>query len=372
LGSNFGSLMRELRFMTIGMTDETTSLRRISQGDLQRAIAKGVIGAEQASALWQFLDADAGMAPQPRFDLVHVLWYAGALIIISAMGLFTTLAFAQLGGGALVVIAVIYAVSFTLVGARLWRRDLHIPGGLLITVAVTMAPLFVFGVQDVLGWWTHAEPGNYRDFYHWIKASWLPMELATILAGLIALRFFRFPFLMAPIAFALWFMSMDLVPLIFGENWSSWEQRKIVSLWFGLAMLIVAWWVDVRARGDTAFWLHLFGLMAFWCGLSLMDSESEFSAAIYCLINIALLALAVFLQRRAYAVFGTLGVALYLGHLADEVFADSLLYPFALSLVGLVIILAGLFYYRRQSVIEQTLQDLLPSALHALRPAHAR
>ena len=92
-----------------------------------------------------------------------------------------------------------------------------------------MAPLFVFGVQDVLGWWTHAEPGNYRDFYHWIKASWLPMELATILAGLIALRFFRFPFLMAPIAVALWFMSMDLVPWIFGEDWSSWEQRKIVS-----------------------------------------------------------------------------------------------------------------------------------------------
>ena len=65
-----------------------------------------------------------------------------------------------------------------------------------------MAPLFTYGVQDALGWWTHAEPGNYRDFYIWIKASWLPMELATIAAGVVALRIWRFPFLIAPIAFA--------------------------------------------------------------------------------------------------------------------------------------------------------------------------
>jgi hypothetical protein len=40
------------------------------------------------------------------------------------------------------------------------------------------------------------------------------MEVGTVAAGLVALRYFRFPFLTAPIAFALWFMSMDLTPLI--------------------------------------------------------------------------------------------------------------------------------------------------------------
>ena len=91
-----------------------------------------------------------------------MLWYAGALIVIGAMGWFTTLAFAALGGGVLAVIAVIYAIVLTVAGDRLWRQRLRIPGGLLITVAVTMAPLFVYGVQDALGWWTHADPGNDR------------------------------------------------------------------------------------------------------------------------------------------------------------------------------------------------------------------
>ena len=58
-----------------------------------------MIDAAQAEALWRFLRrAPPGADLRPRFDLVHLLWYAGALIVIGAMGLFTTLAFAQLGG----------------------------------------------------------------------------------------------------------------------------------------------------------------------------------------------------------------------------------------------------------------------------------
>jgi len=354
------------------MVEAMAAPRMLRRQDLQRAVAAGVIDTARAEALWQFLDDRPGGDLRPRFDLVHVLWYAGALIVIGAMGLLTTLAFAQLGGAVLAPIAALYGVLLTAAGQRLWRRDLQIPGGLLIAVAVTMAPLFVYGVQDALGWWTHAEPGNYQDFYVWIRASWLPMELATIAAGLVALRFWRFPFLVAPIAFALWFMSMDLVPWVFGADWDSFEQRKIVSLWFGLAMLIVAWAVDLRAKGDFAFWLHLFGLLAFWCGLTLLDSDSELARALYCLINLALLLLALFLQRRAYAVFGALGVAGYLHHLASEVFADSLLYPFALSLIGLGVIGAGLWLHKRRAALERMLSERLPPALQSLRPAHAR
>ena len=82
--------------------------------------------------------------------------------------------------------------------------------------------------------------------------------------------------------------------------------------------------------------------------------------------------MALFLQRRAYAVFGALGVAAYLHHLASEVFADSLLYPFALSLIGLGVIGAGLSLHKRRAALERMLSERLPPALQSLRPAHAR
>jgi hypothetical protein len=344
----------------------------LQPADLDRAAEKGIISGDQGQALWQFLTGriEASASPSPRFDMAHLLWYVGALIIISAMGLFTTLAFAEWGGTALMITAIIYAVFFVGLGQFLWQRKLTTPGGLCIAVAVTMAPLFVFGLQDRLGWWTDRAPDDYREFYRWIKGSFLLMELATIAAGLVALAFFRFPFITAPIAVALWFMSMDLTPWIFGEDWAFPDRWRVVSLWFGLGMIALAWWVDVKARDGFAFWLHLFGLMAFWAGLSWSDSDSELSKALYCLINIGLLGLSVFLQRRAYAVFGAIGVAMYLSHLANHVFEDSLLYPFALSFVGLLILGAGIVNFRHRETIERWMRSHLPGPLQRLRPAH--
>ena len=77
-------------------------------------------------------------------------------------------------------------------------------------------------------------------------------------------------------------------------------------------------------------------------------------------------------MRRVYAVFGTLGIAGYLGYLAQSVFKDSMLFPFALSLIGVAIIAAGLFYHSRQAAIADWLARHMPEALARLRPAHAR
>jgi hypothetical protein len=349
----------------------------VGRDDLERAMAAGVIEPDQADALWEFLRAKTAAAQtwvRPRFDLVHLLWYAGALIVIGAMGLFTTLAFARLGGGALAAIAVVYAAVLAATGDRLWRRGLLVPGGLLIAIAVTMAPLFVYGVQHALGWVDVPQRG-FRDLYEFCRmarGSSVPIELATIAAGLAALRFYRFPFLLAPVAVALWALSMDAAPWILADPSPTWRLRKLVSVWLGLGTVILAWAVDLRARGDFAFWMHLFGVLAFWGGLTALGSDSEIARLIYCLINLGLVGLGIFLQRRAYALFGGLGIAIYLHHLAERVFADSLLYPFALSLIGLAVIGVGLLLHRHATALQRTLEARLPSWLPALRPRHAR
>ncbi len=345
-----------------------------SEADLRSAAGAGVISAADLERLLAFLSrrAPAGTAaPAARFDAAHLLWYAGALIVIGAMGLFSTAAFSQMGGRALTACAILYAVGFGWAGDHLWhRKNLRVPGGLLIAIAVSMAPLAVDGAQAELGWWgKYGNPGTVRDFYEWVKGSWIFMEIATVIAGVVALRFYRFPFIVAIIAVALWFMSMDLTPWVFGVDHFDYEMRRKVSVWFGLAILVVAWIVDYRSRnGDFAFWLHLFGLMAFWGGLSATEGASELGKALYCLFNVGLLFVAVIIMRRAYAVFGTFGITLYLGHLADLVFADSLLFPFALSLIGIAVVASGLLYHRKQDAIAAWLSANLPQAVLRLRP----
>jgi hypothetical protein len=350
---------------------------RYTTDDLRAAADAGVIPSAQLDPLLEFL---AGRTPSaepssgPKFDAVHLMWYAGALIVIGAMGLFSTLAFSQMGGQALTMTAIAYAVAFTWVGHYLWiAKGLSTPGGLLIAVAVSMVPLAVYGIQDYYGLWTKfGRPDQYQDYYTVIKGSWLFMEIATIVAAAIALYFYRFPFIVMIAAVALWFMSMDIVPWIAGKPYAEWELKRQISIWFGLGIIVAAVIVNARQRsGDFAFWLYLFGVITFWGAISATSGGTPLQKAIYCAMNVGFLFIAVFLGRRIFAVFGTIGISMYLGDLADKVFKDSLLFPFALSLIGIAIIALGLYYHRHQDAARAWFDGILPTPLKRLRPANA-
>ena len=349
---------------------------RYSNDDLRAAAVAGAITSDQLEALLAFLATRQPDQPisAPKFDVVHLLWYMGALVVISAMGLFSTLAFSKMGGPALTATALVYAALFTGAGHYLWTvRKLRTPGGLLIAVAVSMIPLAVYGVQDTYGAWSQfGKPGTVRDFYVWIKGSWIFMEVATIAGAMIALRFYRFPFIVFIMAVALWFLSMDIVPWITGGPFGNWETSRRVSVGFGLGIIIAAIIVNVRQRsGDFAFWLYLFGVLTFWGGITASSNGTAVDKALYCAMNFGFLLVAACLARRVFAIFGTIGIAIYLGDLADKAFKDSMLFPFALSLIGIGIIALGLYYHRHQDTISAWVEQRLPESLKRLRPANA-
>lgn len=339
----------------------------ISKRDIEWPAAQGLISEAQVDPFWTALEGRA--RSRARFDLPHVAYYFGALVVMSAMGWFVTSAWERFGGAGLLLIAIVYTLFFSLAGYRLWvRQQLRVPGGLLFTLAVWMTPLGIYGFQRMTGIWLQQDPGAYRNYYEWVRGGWFLMEVGTILAGLVALWFVRFPFLTFPVTFALWFMSMDITPLIYGQSDFTWNQRLWVSLWFGLAFLVLAFLVDRRTRDDYAFWGYLFGTLAFWGGLSLMKSHSELGKLVYCLINVALILISVLLDRRVFMVFGALGVFGYFGHLAYAVFKDSLLFPFVLSALGLAVIWLGIHYQRNRASIETAIVAVVPAGLQRLMP----
>jgi hypothetical protein len=353
----------------------------ISAGELQAAVDAGIIESGARDRLLAFVRARpqaatdaAPAAPRPKFDVTHALWYAGALIVISALGLFSTVAFSAMGGFALTATAIVYALGFILLGQRLWRsQDLRIPGGLCIAVAVSLTPLAMYGVQDGLNLWSFDKPSSYKDFFPYINGSWLYMEAGAIAASALALRYFPFSFILLIAAVALWFMSMDIVRWFGSEALSDWELRRRVSLIFGLAMVGAAWALDsLRARqGDFGFWLHLFGAITLWSALAFSESSTAFGKAMFCVIGIGFIALGLFLNRRIHAVLGAISVAGYLGYLASDVFANVLLFTFALSALGLAIIFLGIAFQRHQRQINAAIAKHMPAALRALRSARA-
>jgi len=311
-------------------------------------------------------------ASGPRFSFTNTLYYFGGMVAIGAMSLFMTLGWQAFGPWGLMLIALSYLLACLKVSDHLKARSLPIPAGILATLAVVLVPLVVWAAQNGLGLWPPGGSSSYSAYHTHINWRWLTLEFATLAAGVVMLWRYRLPFMVMPIAVTLWYMNMDVAHALWSDlgQWD-WQFIRDVSMVFGMATVFIALWVDVRSRRaldpdwqqDYAFWLYLFGTLMFWGGLSLRDSDSELGKAGYCLINLVLVFAGAAIGRRVFTVFGGLGVAIYLGYLSHRVFGNSVLFPFALSLLGLGVVALGIWWQRHEVRINAKLGAWLPAEL---------
>jgi hypothetical protein len=354
---------------------------RIERTQLEAAAQRGIISDGQAGALWTFLEAE--QAGSPQFSFNHLLYYLGGMVAIGGISAFVTLGWETLGGTGLFLVALaVMAAAAWLTHYFVAEQKLAIPAGLMAALIVAATPLALYGLQRTLGYWEFRTP--YRSYHTQVDWRWIIMEFGTLVVGAAVLWLWRLPFSVMPVAVTLWYMSMDLAPLLQtslsgmdiddpklsyeqrSAYWNSyWEFRKWVSVVVGLAIAAGAITIDraKRSEQDYAFWLHLAGVAAFWGGLSAMSSDSEIGKFIYFLINLAMLLFGVAIGRRVYTVFGALGIAGYLGHLSYKVFKDSLAFPFVLMLIGLGVVWLGVLWQRNERQIIGAIESWLPPRL---------
>jgi len=336
----------------------------ITRKKLSCAVEEEIITEDQAEKLYTFLQSMPSTSP--RFDFTHVLYYMGGLIAIGAMTLFMNLGWENFGGWGILAISVAYGVAGIAFANSFRNKDQHIPAGICTAFVVALIPLAIYGLQQAMGWWP--EGSTYRDYHQYIKWHWIFLELGTLAVGAIIAFIYRYPFLQMPVAVTLWYMSMDLAVMLAGGERPDFELRSLVSLYFGLTMTLFAFWVDIRSSksGDYAFWLYIFGVIAFWGGLTSQHSDSELSKFFYLCINLVLIVAGVIIVRRVFVVFGAIGCSVYLGHLAAEVFKKSWLFPIALTAIGLGVIFLGLLWQKNEKKITRKVRNHMPQPLQEL------
>lgn len=331
--------------------------------NIQDAVKENIISLEQSEKLVEFLQKQP--TSSPKFDFTHVLYYIGGMIAIGAMTLFMNLGWESFGGAGIVFISLFYGS----VGLKLTNvfqsKGLVIPAGICGCFVIALTPLAVYGLQHELGVWP--DDSVYREYHRYIKWHWLYMELSTLVVGVIIARKYKYPFLIMPIAVTLWYLTMDISSMLNGGDYS-WELRKLVSMYSGLLMIGLAFWIDIRSHNnaDYSFWIYLFGVIAFWGGMSLQYSDSELSKFIYFIINLFMIFTGVLIVRRVFVIFGALGCTGYIGHLASDIFRDSWLFPITLTLLGLFVIYLGVLWQKNELKITSKARSFLPKALRQL------
>lgn len=359
---------------------------RVSERDLAEAVSAGIIEPAQADALWQRWTANAAAGnagDAPSFKMAHLLYYFGGLIAMGAVSIFITIAWDTFGAWPLLVLG----LGVMLLAYALTRRFVEVDrqpvaAGTMAALLIAAVPMVIFAWQHVGGFWEGEQ--SFRDYHYWIDWRWLMMEFGTLMAGAVVIWRFRLPFAMLPIAVTLWYLSMDLAAFLAqdSEGWYSefgWKLRATVSMLFGVAMVALALWIELRQhaaagpldRRDFAFWLYVIGVLTFWGGLSNQNSGSEWGRFIYGLINVGLILVGSMLMRRVFVVFGALGVIGYLGYLSYDVFKDSLLFTVALGALGIAMVFAGIWWSKREAALHAQLSQWLPAPLRRAIEARA-
>lgn len=298
-------------------------------------------------------------------DPATIAYYAGALIVIVAMGWFALRVSEGYGPLVLGGIAAGYGAVFASAGlyVRL-RKSMPVAGGLLVAVAVAMVPVAAYGIEKGAGLWPALlGPGSLAER---IQESWALEDALTLAAGAVAASRVRFSFLAVPPLVAGWHLAAGSGPELLNPEISIGAQQWI-SVVYGTCAVGLARQVGRPGGQDYAFWGYLVGLLALWGGLTLME-KSEAGYAGYLLLSVGLaLGTAVF-RRQAFLVFGALGILTYLVHLAEEVFQGSVYFPIALSGIGVAVIYLGAKYRANRERLLRAIRSRMPRALRRLAP----
>jgi hypothetical protein len=337
---------------------------KYTDDQLSEAVKNAIFSDEQVNKFRVFVQ-NSSNNQITKFQ--KVLYYGGGLLIISAMTWLMKTSWDSFGAVGMTVISALYFAVFLLAGYfAFFRKNLEVAGGLFFSVSIAITPLLVFSILRVYKFWP--QEWSYNDYYVWIKAKWIILEISAILVALPILYKTKFPFIVFLIAGSLWFFSMDIVPVIYEKTKITWTERAIISNIFGLCMIGVGYFADIKFKKDYSFWMYLFGLVTLSSGLSIFYNDNIFSFVLLGIANIFMILFSLFINRNVFLIFGTIGLTEFLSRLSWKFFKSSIFFPFALTIIGILLILLGIYFQKNRKKIEESFINKLPLFILNLRP----
>lgn len=363
-----------------------------NEEDLKAAELKGLITTEQFVRLRHFLTLRYGEKlskqqnnsslnisnqnkQEKKFTLTNFLYYFGAIMII--LPLFGYFGIIWDNSAALLLFSIICSFIFVLGANHLWAKNNKVPGGLLYVCFVSSIPLIVYAFERMIGILPDTTNyGSHHSIHIITRCGWIAIELTTIFTGIYVLNKRKFPHIAIPIAWSLWYLFMDIVPILAGNfKEPTWGQRNFASLAVSATMLIYAYKCDKNPdKKDTySKWFYRFGATILYFAIisciiewiihiCKIQSFQEFPFGvlwyIIAVLSLIYMFIAIMLQRQVFMLWGALGFLLFLQHLAYVIFKDTpVLFHIIMILSGLAIIYFGVWYSKNHKEVIANLRE---------------
>ncbi len=345
------------------MTDR--SEQQVPLSRLEDAVARGIITAEQLAALRAMPE---GVGPEPAseprrgLNAVFIAYYVGAAAVVFAFGWFIIDRWQALGPAGVLGVSLLYAGIFILTARITGRLGFRIASALGVLLAVAMAPAVMWSLLSLAGLWYEPEIQRGLPYVAQIDVlevlRWIPPDLATALAALMALRRVHFAALALPVAIALPLTIGHAMPLFLDPDIVG-DMVGWVALVSGVVLVACGYWVDRHPRDDEDYaqWVYLVGLFTLvFAVLVEWHAMGNLRHALP-VLAVGLFALSLLLHRPTFAVFGALGVFVYLAYLAFDVFRTAMSFPIVLATFGISVIVITVSLQRRYPALARQVEE---------------
>jgi hypothetical protein len=246
--------------------------------------------------LERLLPADA---LRPRWSSDSALVYIGGIVALFATTSLLGILGEDHGDAALAGFAALATGAALALALALQQAGRPVAAGVLATLAVVFFAVFAGALEATVGILDDVGANDWQF-------GRLLLELLTIAAALVALRHFRAPLLLLPVALVFWFALVDI-----GAH------EEVMSIIAGLVLVAKGYAVDRAAREPFGFWLHLVGGLAFGGGvLALVHGNAGW--ILVGLLSIAYVAGAHAFGRSSYAVLGAIGILATTTHFIQD------------------------------------------------------
>jgi hypothetical protein len=250
------------------------------------------------------------------------LAYLGGITILIAVSIFLSVESNEHGAAGLVGWSALAFAVLTVLAFASKRNGRLVTAGLYALSAVVTFVVFLGSLLDWFGWLPNTAGGPFEGFRFWL----LVLELAAVVASMVALRIFRFPLLVLFVAASAWFFVTDLVSG--GGDWSA-----IVTIAYGLALLTLAVGYDSGGSRIYGFWLHVVAGVTIGGGLLWFFHGGDWDWIVIGIVALLYIALGDRLMRSSWVVLAAWGLLQVTTHFAAKWAAVSAFSFFPVSLV---------------------------------------
>lgn len=322
---------------------------------LEKAKIDGIINDDQFNNLYLIFEKNK----KSSLNLTNIFYYSGGLLAIIAMMVLFGISFEKFNFIGIFILSTLYFFIGILTSRYFEKKEYFIPASISILFSISVIPLFIFSLQNIL---INPNVIEITTNYLFNKNSnlFLP-QIGSLIASICLFYRFKYSLIILPISIFIGFSLYEIFMFFFPYDIFNYDLKKYIAVFVGLILISLGIIVDLKNNRikDYSLWFYTTGILSFWIGFGLLNYHNDdLKQFLFFSINLFMIVFGTIFLRKIFIILGLIGCIYYIFYLTSQFGLNNMLLVLFLTLSGSFFILIGIFWKKNNQKIIKNMINL--------------